>query len=202
MKFLMCKNKRKKELIKMENKKGKEGELKDVEIVWVFYVPVEAVWKAFTDPEIEKQWSRCLTPVGSTEIEFIEHDLRVGGRFLHKAVVPWGKVQYIVGTYKKIVPLKELVYTQSFSDEKGNVISGHRMGMDYYIPLEWQVEITFEEFKGETKIRFIMRDRPVENWHVDNAATEISKSFFILSSIIESSSIWNIKTKEKRTKRV
>lgn len=190
------KNKRKKkELKKMENKKEKETELKDVEIVWVFDAPVEAVWKAFSDPEIEKQWSRCMTPVGSTEMEFIQHDFWVGGRYLHRSVVPWGKVVYIVGSYKKIIPLKELVYTMSFADENGNVISGREMGMDYYMPPEWLVEITFEKFEDGTKIRFIQRDRPA-NGHNDIAATEIAKSFFILSSLIESPSMWDIKMKE------
>lgn len=180
----------------MENNEEKEAKLKDVEIVWIFDAPVEAVWKAFTDPEIEEKWSRCMTPVGSTEMEFIEHDLRVGGRYLHRAVVPWGKVQYIVGSYKKIIPLKELVYTQSFADEKGDVISGRQMGMNYYMPIEWLVEITFEDFEDGTRIRFIQRDRPTTNGHCDQAATEIAKSFFILSSIIESSSMWDIKIKE------
>ena len=128
-------------------------------------------------------------------MEFIQHDFRVGGRYLHKSVVPWGKVQYIVGTYKKIIPLKELVYTQSFADENGKVISSRKMGMDYYMPLEWQVEVTFEEFEDGTRIRFIQRDRPA-NGHNDKAATEIAKSFFILSSIIESSSMWDIKMKK------
>lgn len=179
----------------MENKKDDEVELEDVKIVWVFDAPVEDVWNAFTDPEIEKRWSRCMTPVGSTEVEYIKHDLKVGGKYLHKAVVPWGKTQYITGTYTKIDPLKELVYTQSFADEKGNVISGRQMGIDYFIPIEWQVEISFEEFQGGTRIRFIQRDRPA-NGHSDNAATEIAKSFFILSSIIESSSMWNISKKQ------
>lgn len=180
----------------MDNKKEEEVKLEDVEIVWVFDAPVETVWKAFTDPEIEKQWSRCMTPVGSTEVEFIEHDLKVGGKYLHRAVVPWGKIQYITGTYTKIVPYKELVYLQSFADENGNIISGRQMGIDSYIPLEWQVEITFEKFEDGTKIRFIQRDRPA-NGHSDHAATEIAKSFFILSSIIESTSMWNISKKEK-----
>lgn len=180
----------------MADKNDNDVELKDVEIVWMFDAPVEAVWKAFTDPDIEKQWSRCFTPVGSTETEFIKHDLKVGGKYLHRAVVPWGKVQYITGTYKKIIPLKELVYTMSFADEKGNVISGRQMGMNYYIPLEWLVEITFENFEDGTRLRLIQRDRPA-NGHSDFAATEIAKSLFILSSLIESSSMWNISIKDK-----
>lgn len=179
----------------MGSKEEKETELKDVEIVWVFDAPVEAVWKAFSDPEMEKKWSRCMTPVGSTEMEFIQHDFRVGGRYLHRSVVPWGKVQYIVGAYKKIIPLRELLYTMSFADENGDVISGRQMGMDYYMPLEWLVEITFEKSENGTKVRYIMRDRPTTNGHNDMAATEITKSFFILSSIIEISSMRDIKMK-------
>jgi uncharacterized protein YndB with AHSA1/START domain len=172
----------------MEKMNKKEDGLKDVELVWIFDAPVETVWKAFTDPEMEKQWSRCFTPVGSTEMEFLVHDLRVGGKFLHRSVVPWGKVQYITGTYKKIIPLEELAYTESFADEKGNVISGRQMGMDYYIPLEWMVDITFETFQNGTRIKLIQSNQPT-NGHSDIAATEIAKSLFILSSIIEGSTI-------------
>ncbi|MHB1507230.1 MAG: hypothetical protein ACYCUZ_04145 [Cuniculiplasma sp.] len=75
----------------------KKTELKDVEIGWVFDASVETVWDSFTVPEIEKQWSRCFTPVISKGLEFIQHDFIDVGKFLHKAVVPWSKFQYIRG---------------------------------------------------------------------------------------------------------
>ena len=163
---------------------NKETELKDVEIVWNFNAPVEMVWNAFTDPKIEIQWARCLVPVGSTEMEFLEHDLRVGGRYLLRSVTPWSKVQYLTGIYKKITPLKELVYTNSFADEKGKILSGPEFGLDYDIPIERLCEITFEPFQDWTKIKLIYRGLPA-NGHSDWAATEIGKSLTQLSGIID-----------------
>ena len=162
----------------------KEIGLKDVEIVWNFNAPVEMVWNAFTDPKIEVQWARCLVPVGSTELEFLEHDLRVGGRYLLRSVTPWSKVQYLTGIYKKIIPLKELVYTNSFADEKGNMISGPEFDLDYDIPTERLCEITFEPFQDWTKINLIYRGLP-SNGHSDWAATEIGKSLTQLSGMID-----------------
>ena len=162
----------------------KEVGLKDVEIVWNFNAPIEMVWNAFTDPKIEVQWARCLVPVGSTEMEFLEHDLRVGGKYILRSVTPWSKVQYLTGIYKKIIPLKELVYTNSFADEKGNILSGPEFGLEYDIPVERLCEITFEAIQDWTRIKLIYRGLP-ENGHSDWAATEIGKSLTQLSGMID-----------------
>ena len=158
--------------------------LKDIEMVFVFDAPVETVWKAFTDPEMEKQWTRCLAPSESTDLEFLEHDLRVGGKYLIRYTNPEKRVRLNTGTYKKIVPFKELVYTESFADEKGNILTGDKIGLNYYIPPERLVEITFKPLYDGTKIRLIYRNLP-SNEHSDFAATELAKSFVELSSKIE-----------------
>lgn len=162
----------------------KETGLKDVELVFVFDAPVESVWNAFTDPEIEKQWTRCLVPSESTDIEFLEHDLRVGGKYLLRYVNPQKSVRFSTGTYKKIVPLKELVYTESFADEKGNIVPGSAFGLKYYIPPERQVEITFEPLYDGTKIKLVHKGLP-SNEHSDFAATQIAISFVMLANMIE-----------------
>ena len=153
-------------------------------MVFVFDAPVETVWKAFTDPEMEKQWGRCIVPVGSPEMDFLEHDLRVGGKFLLKCADTNKILHFNTGTYKKIVPFKELVYTESFADEKGNILTGDKIGLNYYIPPEILVEITFKPLYDATKIRLIYRKLP-SNEHSDFAATELAKSFVELSSKIE-----------------
>lgn len=158
--------------------------LKDVEMVFVFDAPVEAVWNAFTDPKIETQWTRCIVPSGSTDMEFLQHDLRVGGKYHIKATSPEKRVMYNTGTYEKIVPFKELVYTESFADEKGNILPGSAIGLTYYIPPERRVEITFEPLYDGTKIKLIYRHNPA-NEHSDIVATQLAISFVQLANMIE-----------------
>ena len=79
---------------------------------------------------------------------------------------------------------KELVYTNSFADEKGNILSGPEFGLEYDIPVERLCEITFEPFKEWTRIKLIYRGLP-ENGHSDWSATEIGKSLTQLSGMID-----------------
>ena len=164
-----------------------EVELKDVEIYWAFDAPVETVWKAFTDPETAKKWSSGIAPHDSTGMEFIRHDFRVGGRYLFRSYPPGSGVHYNTGTFKKIVPMKELVYTDSFSDENGNLLSGSEYGLNYYIPPVKQVEITFEPFQEETRINLVYKGSPITNNHFYYAFTELAKSIVILTKIVERS---------------
>ena len=58
------------------------------------------------------------------------------------------------GTYKEIIPMKKIVATDHFADEKGNVVSPKDFGM----PGEWPdeemlVTVTFEDAgEGKTKL--------------------------------------------------
>ncbi len=56
------------------------------------------------------------------------------------------------GTYREIVEPQRLVMTDSFADEKGNVVPASHYGMGADIPLELQVTVTFEELGGKTKM--------------------------------------------------
>ena len=70
----------------------------------------------WTDP---KHFAKWLPPTGMT-MEFIEVDIRPGGRGFYKmtgnGMTMWGKVNYL-----KIEKPQLVVYTQEFSDEKGNM---------------------------------------------------------------------------------
>jgi uncharacterized protein YndB with AHSA1/START domain len=49
--------------------------------------------------------------------------------------------------------MEKIVATDSFADEKGNVVSASYYDMDPNWPMEMQVEITFEDAKpGKTKL--------------------------------------------------
>ena len=65
---------------------------------------------------------------------------------------PEGKDYWSTGVYREIVPLERIVCTDSFADEKGNVVPATHYGMDSDIPLEMLVTVTFEEHEGKTKL--------------------------------------------------
>ncbi len=55
------------------------------------------------------------------------------------------------GTYKKIIPMKKIVATDSFADEHGNIVPSTHYGMEGF-PLEMLVTFEFEEQNGKTKM--------------------------------------------------
>lgn len=113
----------------------------------VFEVPSARVWLAWTEPEHFKKWwgpRDFSCPVA-------EMDVRVGGKYLACMRGPDGKDYWSTGTYKEIMPLEKIVVTDSFADEKGNVVPSSHYGMEGF-PLELTVAVTFEEVDGKTKM--------------------------------------------------
>ena len=129
----------------MESQTRNEKELR---IVRVFDAPRERVWKAWTDPEQVKSWwgPRSFTA------PFAKIDLRVGGKYLYCMRSPDGKDYWSTGVYREIVPLQRIVATDSFADEKGNVVPASHYGMPSDVPMEMQVTVTFEEVGGKTRM--------------------------------------------------
>lgn len=115
-------------------------------ITRIFNAPVEAVWKAWTDPkQLMKWWGPKDFASPACNI-----DLRVGGKYLFCMRSPDGKDFWSTGTYLEIVPLQKIVFTDSFSDGKGNIVPASTYGMSD-MALEMQVTITFENLGGKTK---------------------------------------------------
>jgi uncharacterized protein YndB with AHSA1/START domain len=116
-------------------------------ITRVLDAPVERVWKAWTDPEEIKKWwgpAQFTAPV-------IKNDLRVGGSYLYNMRSPDGQDFWTTGTFREIVTNERIVLTDSFADEKGNVVPPSHYGMDG-IPVETEITVTFEEQNGKTKL--------------------------------------------------
>ena len=111
----------------------------------------ELVWKAWTDPERVKRW---WGPKGFTA-PFCKIDLRVGGVYLNCMRSPDGKDYWSTGVYREIVKPERIVCTDSFADEKGNVVPATHYGMSADFPLEMLVTVTFEEREGKTKLTLI-----------------------------------------------
>lgn len=126
-------------------------------ITRMFDAPRELVFKAWTDPEMFMQWWGTK-PFTSP---LCKMDLRVGGKYLACMRSPEGQDIYSTGVYREIVPPARLVFTDSFSDEQGNVVPGSHYGMDDDFPLEMLVTVTFEDVGGKTKLTVTQDGLPV-----------------------------------------
>jgi len=115
----------------------------------IFNASVTLVWQMWTDSEHFKNW---YGPKGFT-IPIAHMDLRVGGKRLICMASPDGKMKmWTVGEYKEIVLNERLVYTESPSDEKGNVISPSAVGMPEGYPAITEVIVILEDLGGQTKM--------------------------------------------------
>ena len=114
-----------------------------------FDAPPEKLWRVWSDPELMKRW---WGPLGFTA-PAITIDFRVGGRYLFCMRSPEGKDCWRAGVYREIVPLRRIVCTDSFADEKGNVVPASHYGMPGDWPMELLVTVTFEEHDGGTRMR-------------------------------------------------
>jgi uncharacterized protein YndB with AHSA1/START domain len=65
---------------------------------------------------------------------------------------PEGKDYWSTGVYRAIGRLERLVYTDSFSDEKGDVVPATHYGLPGDMPLQMLVTVTFEDLGGKTKL--------------------------------------------------
>ena len=116
-------------------------------IVREFDAPLALVWKAWTEPESCMKW---WGPKNFTA-PFCKIDFKVGGKYLNCMRSPEGQDFWSTGTYLEIVPMERIVCTDSFADEKGNIVPSSYYGMEGF-PLELKVTVTFEEHEGKTKM--------------------------------------------------
>ncbi|MDD1775423.1 MAG: SRPBCC domain-containing protein [Methanobacterium sp.] len=121
---------------------------KELTITRVFNAKRDLVWKAFTNPEIFRQWwgpKEFITPV-------VKIDLKVGGEHFNCMQAPDGETFCSKGVYKEIDPPRKLVVTDSFADEEGNIVPAtyHELGEGF--PMEMLLKISFEEQDNKTKI--------------------------------------------------
>lgn len=123
----------------------------EIVITRVFNAPRSLVWKAWTEPGLFMRW---WGPKGFTA-PFSRMDSRVGGAFLNCMRSPEGKDYWSTGVYREIVPMERIVYTESFADERGNVVPASHYGMSGDWSQEVLVTVTFEEEEGKT--RFTLR---------------------------------------------
>ncbi|WP_135554369.1 SRPBCC family protein [Paenibacillus cymbidii] len=120
---------------------------KDLTIVRVLDIPIEMVWRGWTDPKLVRLW---WGPADYTSPS-CEIDLREGGRYLFCMRAPQeqgGQDFYSTGIYSTIIPMERLEFTQHLSDPDGNPIDPAQVGMPADFPFEVRLEITFKALDG------------------------------------------------------
>jgi len=151
---------------------------KSVFIKRTFNLPITTVWKAWTEAESFKKWwgPKEYTCPDCTI------DFKVGGKYLASMQGEDGKKVWSAGTYKEIVPQKKIVYTDSFSDSKGNIVPGSEYKMPE-MPLETLVTLEFEEAGGKTNMTLHHAGIPVDM--VDDCIQGWQSSFDKLESNVK-----------------
>jgi uncharacterized protein YndB with AHSA1/START domain len=141
----------------------------ELSITRIFDAPRGIVWRAWSEPRYFIRWwgpEKFTTPV--CRMQF-----RVGGVYLWCMRSPEALDFWTTGVYREIVPFERIVYTDSFSDEKGKVISASNYGLDADFPAELLVTVTFEELAGKTKMTLRhagmpsdqMSDQTAQGWN-------------------------------------
>ena len=115
----------------------------------IFDASVDLIWQMWTQPDPFKEW---YGPEGFT-VPVAEMDVRVGGKRLVCLESPDGSMKmWMTGEYVEVVSNERLVYTDSMSDENGNVVSPSAMGMPEGHPETTEVTVLFEDIGGRTKM--------------------------------------------------
>jgi uncharacterized protein YndB with AHSA1/START domain len=128
-----------------------QGSRDAVVIERTFEAPVDLIWRMWTDPKHFKAW---YGPDGAN-ISVAKMDVRVGGSRLvcMEMATPDGVMQmWFTGEYGEVVENERLVYTESMSDENGNVLSPADMGMPPGHPMTTEVIVELEEDGGRTRM--------------------------------------------------
>jgi uncharacterized protein YndB with AHSA1/START domain len=116
------------------------GKTKDLILTRVFDVPVEQVWKAWSDPELVMKWwgpNFFTAPVARI-------DFREGGTSLVCMRSPDGHDMYNTWTYKRIVPTKEIEFILDWADKDGKRVDPASMGLPPDMPRDVRHVITFK----------------------------------------------------------
>ena len=113
--------------------------------------PADLIWQMWTEPEHFRAW---YGPDGAT-IVVARMEVHVGGTRLvcMEVETPNGTMRmWFTGEYREVVENKRLVYTESMSDEYGNVLSPSDLGMPQGHPTTTEVIVELESIDGRTKM--------------------------------------------------
>jgi uncharacterized protein YndB with AHSA1/START domain len=117
----------------------------------IFDAPVDRIWQLWTDPEQFKAW---YGPDGVT-IPVAKMDVRVGGTRLvcmEMKSADGPRQMWFTGEYGEVVEHERLVYTESMSDQNGNVLSPSDVGLPEGHPTTTEVRVELTDLGGRTKM--------------------------------------------------
>src|SRR5207247_10342986 len=124
--------------------------------------PIALIWQMWTAPEHVAAW---YGPPGAT-ISVAKLDVRVGGTRLVSMEMrtPNGPMRmWFTGEYREVVENKRLVYTESMSDEHGNVLSAADMGMPEGHPTTTEVSVELAAVGDRTTMVMTHRGIPADS---------------------------------------
>lgn len=116
-----------------------------------FDAPVDLVWQMWTDSEHFKAW---YGPEGAT-VPVAKMDVRVGGTRLVciEMQSPDGPMRmWFTGEYLEVIKNERLAYTESMSDENGNVSSPAEQGLPEGHPATTEVRVELEARGSRTRM--------------------------------------------------
>lgn len=154
-----------------------------VQLTRKFAAPVERVWKAWTTPELVKQW---WGPENYTCPE-AKIDLQKGGKTLLAMQGRDGKVMYSGGNIEEFIPDTKLVCQDQFMDKDGNPISAKEYGM----PGDWpeggcRMTVEFSSLGAEESEIQIVHEGIPKDMH-DECVSGWSTSIDKLQRLVEHS---------------
>ena len=121
----------------------------DLVITRIIDAPLESVWRAWSDPELVKQWwgpQGFSAPVA--EIDFHEG---------HTSLVcmenpDFGKY-FSTWQYREIIPMERITYIHNLADENGVKIDPASVGMPPDFPQDQRHVVTFKSLgKNQTEL--------------------------------------------------
>ena len=120
-----------------------DQEKKDIVETRLFDLPVEQVWKAWSESEGVKQWwgPDCFTCPSA------EMDFREGGTSIVCMRAPkefGGQDMYSAWAYKKIVPMQSIEFVQNLADKDGRVMEPVKLGMPPEFPMYLRTVVKFK----------------------------------------------------------
>ena len=122
-----------------------------VTIERTFTAPVKLVWQMWTDPDHFTAW---YGPTGAT-IPVARMDVRVGGSRLicMQITTPDGPTQmWFTGEYREVVEHQLLAYTESISNENGDILAPSDLGMPPDHPATTEIRVELEDLDGSTRM--------------------------------------------------
>ena len=159
---------------------GKTGPVSKMIIIdRVFHLPLNKVWRAWTQPESFKKWwgPKDFTCPSSSM------DFRIGGKYLHCMRSSKGEEFWSTGIFKEIDPYKKLRFTDNFADKRGNVIPASEMNMPGEWPPELLITVSFKEEGDNTRIQLQHEGIPAEMY--EDCITGWNESFDKLEENID-----------------